>query len=292
MRIIIIGGNSFLGKSIRKKWEDQFEIHSLSRNEYEFPSRAFQSGFNWELLKEADVIIHCVAAGVQRDHKIAVSELNQVNCYEPIHLIQTLSSKGFEGKLITFGSYFSMGNIEGIATESDFFKCANRLDNDYSMSKFLFSCYSNRANYPIDHTHLILSNIIGPLEHSNRLLPYIHFNVQRGKRMSFSHGRQVRQFTFVNDLIQALELVIGSTSNGVFHFTNPDINIVNEVVRQALDVFGNYYGVTPEYAFGARQIKDAGMDRLAIDPTEFFDTFGKVQFTSLKRAFSSYLKND
>lgn len=290
MRITIIGESSFLGKSAASLWEEKYELTLLSRKEYSFPKRPFDYSFNWDLLCNSDVIIHCVAAGVQRGHQFSKDEIFGINCFEPIALVHSLETLKYQGQLITFGSYFSLGGVVDWVNEESFFSHGGQLGNDYSLSKYMLSDFVRRKETSIQHTHLILSNLFGPFENPERLFPYIYTSIFNGDRLTFTAGDQIRQFTFVNDLIKALEQVILNDKSGVFHFTNPKLTSVKQSVMEAIGVFSRHHQIEPEFIFGERENADSSMHKLAIDPTNFFETFGSFEFTPLKDALSSYLQ--
>lgn len=290
MKIVIIGKSSFLGKSISTKWNNTYDLSLLSRNEYSFPERPFDDSFDWDKILEADAIIHCVAAGVQRGANYSTREMFQINCLEPIELVHRLETLKFEGQLITFGSYFSLGGNDGMATEDDFFTKGNPLGSDYSLSKYLFSSFLNKKQSGLCHTHLILSNLYGPLENPERLFPYINKSIANGDKLTFTKGDQTRQFTFVDDLKEALERVLSIKKGGIFHFTNPEILSVRQAITEAIGVFASFHNANPDYSFGDRKIEDASMSNLAINPDRFIKSFGSINFTSIKESLSSYLQ--
>ena len=68
---------------------------------------------NFELKLEevltCDVVFYFSAAGVQANVKTETDLIYKVNTYEPISISQYLDENDFQGKFITFCSYFEIG---------------------------------------------------------------------------------------------------------------------------------------------------------------------------------------
>ncbi len=294
MQVAIIGSHSFIAQSIVDLWADKYELILIDLAEYHYPSKSFTSGFNWQLILNCDAIIHCAAAGVQSDHSFSPEEIIQINFHEPIRLIRKLEEKGYVGRLITFGSYFSAGisQTKKPLSEHDLVNAENQQPSIYCSSKADLTKFIFENASTINHVHLVLTNVFGPREAKERLFPYILNCIKNGDHMQFSSGHQIRQFTFVYDIVRALESFLTKNKHGVFNFSNPKTMTVKEVIEEAISFGKERFRTIPDYSFGTMSRSDTDMSFLALDTSSFISAFGDFSFTPLQKALESYLENE
>lgn len=292
MKVAVIGSGSFIGRSIYSNLKDKYSFRLIDRKEYEFPNKSFRSGFALQELLEQDAIIHCVASGVQSNHQVDDAEMIEVNLFEPIRLCDFLQKNAYKGRIVTFGSYFSIGQMKAETPQNEEMFVENKEDfiSTYAMTKGMFSNYSYRANRNFNHTHMVLTNVYGPNENERRLFPYIFDSVKNNELMSFSSGQQVRQFTHAVDVVSAIDKVLDDQINGVFHFTNPSTISVKNAIMCTIDLAESFFGKKAKFEFGELSKKDAEMPFLALSNRKFEKAYGEMSYTTLEDGLKTYLK--
>ncbi|MEQ9298400.1 MAG: NAD(P)-dependent oxidoreductase [Cyclobacteriaceae bacterium] len=289
--IKLIGASSFLGHSILKS-SNSFLVETINKNEYRYPIIPIESIV--PNLLDSDIIILCSAAAVQPNNRSIDSMIFGLNTFEPLRLIHLLSKHRYSGQLVTFGSYFSLGknNLNQPVDESYTLGHTNDQPNSYCQSKHWLTRLSsiNRKN-GFDHLHLVLTNIYGPGENENRLFPYLKKSLAQNEIPKVTSGEQYRQFTFVDDVAHfILNILKTSTSDGVYHFSNPDVIQVKDAIQRFYNTYNQTKKTHHNPEFGSiPSNRDSSMDYLALDCSKAFSSFGKPKFTSLTEGLKLYL---
>lgn len=296
MRIALIGASSFLATHLRSALLAQGDQvdgwGGASAFSYRYPQQSLGNPELVAQLAAYPVIIHCAGAGIQPGHGQADSLLYEVNAFEPIRLVQQLQAQGYRGRLITFGSYFELGEeAESKSyTEQEFVYRAARLPNAYCKSKRLLTQYfSDAADLPFSYQHFVLTNIYGAGEHPNRLLPYLVRSIWEGKTLQLTSGVQRRQYTHVRDIAQGVAQALRqSLASGIYHLTAPEVISVRTLVEHTLSMGETLWQKRPEAVFGETQRRDLSMFHLAVDPAKAQEAWGFCTPTSLETGISEY----
>jgi len=150
MKIGIIGATSFLGQTfIQKLIDSPHKLSLFSRKNvfnginnaqwtcYNYPNQLL----DYNNLTDCDVIYYCAGAGIQPKHEDNNQQIYELNTFEPIRLATALKELDYQGKLVTFGSYFEIGNHpeERSYTESELATHTNPLPNSYCTAKNLLT---------------------------------------------------------------------------------------------------------------------------------------------------------
>lgn len=285
-RIALIGASSFLGKAILETFGDTtHQIHCWSRqamltntqmtwHAYNYPTQPL----DYDALCTHDVIYYCAGAGIQPKHKDSEAVIYELNSFEPIRLIAALQTRNYQGKLVTFGSYFEIGDAKErkAYTEIDLVTHQNALPNAYCRAKNLLTrfIHTNATHLPFCLQHFILTNIYGSTENPNRLIPYIIRDSLADKPLQFTAGIQERQYTHVTDISRFLLSSLEHSSTGIFNLTHPARYRVREVIELTLDLVTEQTGKRPKASFGTVDKRDTGMLCLALDGGLMADVFG------------------
>ena len=209
-------------------------IEVLSPRETGFDFRLPEQELEFEGLLKSDTILYCAGAGVQSSKRYASTLLYEVNLFEPIRLLLRLEEDGFKGKVITFGSYFEIGNNKDTKSylEKDVIYSQLALANEYSRSKRLLSQYIDSASFPFSQYHLILASIYGLGENENRLIPYLVKQMHENQPVHVSSGEQIRQYIHVTDVIRLLsEIFNGRLTSGTYNVAGDDVISVRTLVE-------------------------------------------------------------
>jgi nucleoside-diphosphate-sugar epimerase len=289
MKIAIIGLTGFLGYSLTKsfiKLEYQVSLFGRRNHENFLNSQFFELNIsneqNFEKLLTFDIVINTIGAGVQSGAKIQPHEVYETNLNFPIKLACYLEQNTFNGKLITFGSYFEIGNEinRKIYTETELLDSQNKLANGYCVSKKLLSNYINFSNNSFSHLHVFLPSIYGELESSNRLIPYIINSINLNIKPSLSNGNQVRQYLYIEDLINGLIDIIEKPKNEIIGFLNfPSFETIR--IKDMVELIYNYFNQKiDESIFGTIETRDVEMRSLALNFNKYINlNLTKPQFS-------------
>ena len=124
MKVAILGATSFLaGRCAAQLAQHGHQLIPFARRNPESHCRTLANApvlpLDFETIGQSlvgeimrcDAVINCVGAGVQPNRREATSSIWQANAFAPIALIEQLADAGYRGKLITFGSYFELGEL-------------------------------------------------------------------------------------------------------------------------------------------------------------------------------------
>ena len=281
MKIALIGSTAFLAKTILQQFQlDAHQWLLCSRKRPPIvpphvswlPYNAPALPLPVEQLMGCDLIYFCAGAGIQPKHSDGDGLIYQLNAFEPILLVQELTTRGYTGKLVTFGSYFEIGDQTHAQpyTEQQLATHQNPLPNTYCRSKNLLTRFAD--NYllqpkplPFCWQHFILTNIYGVGENTQRLLPYIIQSIINHSPLKFTAGIQQRQYTHVRDVADFLKAHLENRQAGIFNLTAAPVYAVRSVIDTVLLLAKEYFGSLPPTTFGTVNKRDERMKYLAFD---------------------------
>lgn len=272
LKVAILGGSSFLGREIIKQAKmadlQLVQVGRKSLLKYDFPEISFARSFDMVSLIDCDLIVNCLGAGIQPRHTDTSSDIFELNAFEPIRLINRLHDAGYKGKLITFGSYFEIGNAEVNYSfdEVEFVNVRNVLNSSYAQSKSVLTHFIDRSYeaFSFELAHLILPNVYGAGENDQRLFPYIKECVLHNKKMEFTSGVQIRQFLHVSDIASQVLKMLKLPFRGILNLGFETIT-VKDAIQEAIKVFSNKYEKAAEYEFAKVQKRDSEMLFLSLN---------------------------
>jgi nucleoside-diphosphate-sugar epimerase len=237
--------------------------------------------------------VYTAGAGIQSNVPTSSDAIYQVNAFVPISMIQYLQDQGYQGQVVTFGSYFEIGNslVQKPYTEAEYLTNDNAVPNNYCISKRLLSQYISQKlpHLPFSLTHLVLPNIYGVGENETRIIPYLVASIEKGTPINLSSGTQQRQFLHVRDVVQAIVQVLAEPRAGVFNLGSADVLPIRELVQLVLGEAGGRQ--VPEVQFGTIAKKDAGMQFLALDATKATQDLNWKPSVHLQQGIREYFSN-
>lgn len=113
-RVAIIGSNSFVADYIIQSLQEfPCQIVGFSRNDSQVLSEHILFDYpiysiDFDDLLSFDFILYCAGSGIQAGTPEGMTY--GLNTFFPVEMALHLNEKKFSGKLITFGSYFEIGN--------------------------------------------------------------------------------------------------------------------------------------------------------------------------------------
>lgn len=269
MKVALIGGNSFIARAIYKSVHfGMSNICCCARsNLYQNQDFKFFDYPDTDLnfLLDFDLIVNCLGVGIQSNRPVMTDEIYKSNTFFPIELIEYLSANKFNGSLITFGSYFEIGdnNLDIAYAEVALQNSTLPVPNDYCISKRLLTKYISSKEPSFNLYHLILPSVYGPGENENRVIPYAINNIRKAVALEFSEGLQVRQFLHVNDLINAIRVLIDKkAAPGVYNVATGCIYSIRDLIKYIGSVLDTKID---DNCFGRRQTRDTSLKILKLN---------------------------
>ncbi len=297
MKVIVLGASGFIGRSLFQYFLSHSYVTEgwIRRNkektcEKEFKYFDIDSIIDLESLLKADVIINAVGAGVQSKQNVSLENIYLANLTFPIRLIDFLAHRNYNGRLITIGSYFEIGDEINYTkyTEEQVIKAFNKVPNHYCASKRMFTNFVYSYKTKLQHVHLILPTVYGPAEDSNRLIPYLLNKLLKQKRPSLSSGQQVRQYLFVGDLCESVAAIVRC----FYELRQPFLNIPSAetlTVLQLAKMVYDYLNLPLEQSImGSSSMRDESMKYLILDTTTYEQLGLPPPRYSLKQIIPTY----
>lgn len=123
-----------------------------------------------------------------------------------------------------------------------------------------------QARTSVDWINLRLFNTFGKYEKRTRLLPYLVDRLSQGQGAALSHGRQVRDFSDVEDMARAYRLALEADTGAcgrVYHIGSGTGMTMRGFAMTVAEVTGNANLIR----FGASQTADQDLPSLVADPS-------------------------
>ncbi len=301
MNVAIIGSNSFLAEYIIRELLNNNiksvlygkypspEFSSCQFNVFNFPS----SPIDYSQLLAFDSIIYTAGAGVQVNKNETIGNVYELNSFYPIRLSNALASNNYQGKLVTFGSYFEIGNESDrrYYSENEIITALNEISNPYGNSKRLLSRYfSSFTDSPFLYYHLILPNIYGKGENSQRLIPYLINSIKNNEEIKLTNGEQVRQYIYASDIAKTiLDIITGYYPKGFYNLCQNEAIKIKELVKKVFVICNCLERFNSSRLFGSKQRSDTAMPFLLLNNEKAQKTFAFQPTITIEEGIKSYL---
>lgn len=296
IKIAIIGSSSFLASYLIEEFENESnELTLFSRKKthqnHQFLTFSFPDDIpDLDIFLNFDLIIFAAAAGVQSSIKYSSDEIFYLNAFLPIKITNFLEINNYQGKFITFGSYFEIGAqqilkkySEKQVTLSDY-----EIPNEYCLSKRLLTRFINDSLNKLNHYHIILPSIYGKRENKNRLIPYLIESLENKKELELTAGSQTRQFLHVKDVCSFIMLICNQKiEKGIYNLASDTENKVKDIVV----ILFKYFNKDHNNALGKARRQDESMQVLLLDNKKA-KSLGWKPTISLEEGVLDYFKNE
>ena len=244
---------------------------------------------DFSVLLTCDVIIYCVATGVQANKVTDTSLIYEINAFLPIRIVNYLSDHSFTGTWISFGSYFEIGNnnAEHYFTEAEVAASELAIPNHYCSSKRLLTRFISSGLTGIKAFHFILPTIYGARENASRLIPYLIESLKNGQPVQLSAGTQMRQYLHCHDVAALVSRVLESDYlPGIYNVASEEAIQIRDLVKMIFAMFGK----DAESFLGTLNTRDESMKFLAIDISKIVQLLPAWNATiSLREGINEYL---
>ncbi|TGE07692.1 NAD-dependent epimerase/dehydratase family protein [Hymenobacter fodinae] len=294
MKIAIIGASSFLASYLIDTLGQGHTLTLFSRTTpgvgHAFvPFSVPEQPLDPATLLGQDVVIYCAAAGVQAKTPEEKSITQEVNAVLPIRLLAYLEEHKWQGKWISFGSFWEIGTNEEMRgfTEEEIVRSERPVPNLYCESKRMLSQYIALPSVGVLAYHLILPTIYGVRENPNRFIPYIIRSLQEGTTPKLSAGQQVREYIHATDVASLVDIIVtGSYPAGIYNASNGERFKMADVAQLLFGLFEQ--DATP--ALGTLETRDESMPVLLLNYDKVWSTIPEWNAkVSLKKGIKEYL---
>ncbi len=233
---------------------------------------------SWMMSKELDgvrIVFHLAAAGVDPRYRQA-DLMTKVNVRGTWNILEASRVRGVE-RFIYCGSCFEYK--EGTGIKETIFPMPV---SDYGVTKALGWLLANgfyqQCGLPVVSVRLF--TFYGPQELERRLVPYVILSILDGKSPEMSDGMQVRDFVYVDDVVDALlrAAVLKGIDGETINIASGQGYTVRELVQEVIDLM--HTGVKPKYGMISRQAGDVSV--LIGDPEKAARLLGWKNTLSLR----------
>lgn len=265
--------------------------HPYSHFYYVNLSKATDACIDLKDLSDSDLIIYAAGAGIQSNLHEDSNLIYKLNTFVPVMICNMLNVHNFLGTIVTFGSYFEMGEVkeQKLFTESEIVTSLSPSPNEYTNSKRMFTRFISSYQHNFRHWHFILPTIYGKGENQQRLIPYTINAIKQGKPLHFTTGDQVRQYLHVSEVPYVLDLSLRKQlPNGIYNIAGADILSVKQLVILIHKQLGKQVS---DNCFGSVVRKDIGMKYLALDGKKLSNKIEWQSHTNLEEGIQVYLKD-
>lgn len=296
MKISILGTNGFLSTAIAQYaneagWNlDMYGLDEPTAHKFDnfYKVNLMDAELDCSGLLTSDIIVYAIGAGIQSNLKEGNDLIYNLNIIVPVRICNALKAAGYQGKFITFGSIFEMGETteERFFTEEDIQTSLAVAPNDYTVSKRMLTRFISSYKHEFTHWHFIIPTIYGESENPKRLIPYTINAIKNGEELHFTAGDQTRQYIHVSEVPRIIDMAYKKNiPSGIYNIQGKETITVKEIVTLIHKVLGKQVA---EGCFGSAQRADVGMKYLALDGRKLKSLTGFEATVRLEEVIKHY----
>ena len=297
MLISIIGTNGLLSSCIGSYCNDKdFELLMYGISEPEFhnykyfkKSDLLNEHLDYTELIKSDLIIYTAGAGIQFHLKENLDSIYSLNVTIPVTICNHLKELEYQGKFITFGSYFEIGETsDNISfTEVDMLQSQLVAPNDYAISKRMLSRFFSSFKAPFTFLHFILPTIYGENESSYRLIPYVLNSLKDDKTITLTSGAQIRQYIYIYDVVNILfDSIAMNVPSGIYNIEGAEEFSVKGLVSMLFKLNGKQIS---DAIFGKTERIDVKMKVLRLNGEKLKNCINYTPKTKISEIYHKYI---
>ena len=248
-KILVVGGTGFIGSHLVKKClEIGWKVTSLSLKKRKLKKKNKNLKYIFADFTKIDVLKkkikfdfdYIVNLGGYIDHSNEKQKNLKIlnnHFYSTVNLI-SLNKKKIK-KYLHIGSSDEYGQNKSPVRETFREDAGSTYALAKSMSSNLLLSLYKEKKFPATIIRLFL--VYGPNQKRDRLIPYVIFNSLKGKPINLSKGNQLRDFCYIDDVIDAIILCLKSKkANGhIFNVGSGKPITVKDIVKKIVTITGN-----------------------------------------------------
>lgn len=208
--ILIAGGTGFIGFHLAKKCLSlNWSVTSLSTNKpkknrklkkvnYKICDVSNYNQINKKIKPDYDYVVN-LAGYVDHTNEPKIMKSHYIGCKNLSNFFLNSKMK----KFVQIGSSIEYGKIESPQKE---IKQNKKTFSIYGKAKLLSTIFLQnfykKYNFPVTILRLYL--VYGPFQDINRVIPVTIINALKNKSFNCSNGQQLRDFTYIDDIISAI----------------------------------------------------------------------------------------
>ena len=269
MKIIVLGGNGFIGSNLLKKLtESNNKIYSFDFKNPENKDERInyiQGDFTKiedyaDIFEGADVVVHLISTTIPNSSKENVEFDISTNLIPTIRLLNICSEKHV--KKIIYAS--SGGAVYGISKNRHKENDSIKPIYPYGINKYAAECYLEfyRKFYNLDYTVLRMSNPYGKY-HTNSKQGLINVMLDKIENKEiidiFGDGEVIRDYIFIDDVIEAfIKCINYNGEEKCFNICSSKSYTINELIKEISEITNT----TPKINYLPRRNFDIPVSKL------------------------------
>lgn len=291
-KLMLVGGNGFIGRTIIEQLHDQYQIVVLTRN----PDADFfkESGVRYlqydgfdtpsELLKQImrtetpDYILNLASVVTAERDLALLSQMVEVDFKLLLSIYDAAKDLKSLKLFVQFGSAEEYGNIAPPFRETD----REYPNSPYALSKQLATntAIMLRANFDFPVTVLRLGNVFGKYQPSGKFIPYVIEKLHTNSDIEMTLGEQKRDFIYAPVVVAILHELIkrhDKINGEIINVASGESHSLKDIVEFCRTSIGSsskvIYG---KYPYRENEMMDFCCDTSKL--SRLTSHFGKIDF--------------
>jgi nucleoside-diphosphate-sugar epimerase len=242
IKVLITGGNGFLGSSIvRKLLCEGHSVYVISNNknniENILPQIKFQQSDNEHLCNyekdiisfNPEIVIHCGWSGGNNYNDVNNIKQLYDNIEPSVKFLEILNKLPHRPNFIGFGSFAEYGYYNEPISEM----FIENPINLYGLSKLTFKKYSELLckNYNIGWTWIRPCYIYGPNDVKTRLIPTLINKFLNNEDVILDSCEAITDYLYIDDFVKHMYQLIILKSTGVYNLCSGNQYLIKDVVN-------------------------------------------------------------